>query len=384
MAQHLVHGMGMALEEAAWPAITADEATAVLGHFPAAGRVIGLRWHSPRPFSAAALVDTVGAEFFLKRHHRSVRTPGALAQEHAFIAHLDRAGLPVPQVMATTDGASAIAQGDWTYELHRTAPGHDLYRDRQSWTPFLTQAHAFQAGVALARLHVAAHGFAADGSARDAQPLVASFSILPAPDPLTAAAAYITARPALAAFLAGKPWRQELARLFATLGQGLAARLQDQPPLWTHNDWHPSNLLWATKDTGGTGSTGDTVRTVFDFGLAAQTCALHDVATAIERSTIPWLQGPDAAPDVTAALAIIAGYRTVCPLDDADLATIVDLLPLVHVEFALSEIAYFAGILDDAGQAAQAWDDYLVGHADWFAGPAGQTFLRQLAQGSAA
>ena len=365
MASHLVHGMGTELEAPAWPAITAAEADAALARFPAAGRVEGLLWHSPRPFSAAALVQTTGGAFVLKRHHRRVRTPAGLAEEHGFIAHLARAGLPVPELIASADGPSAIALGDWTYELHRQAPGADLYRDRLSWTPFLSHAQAHAAGVALARLHRASRGY--DAPARKVQPLVASFTILPSADPLAAADAYVAARPALAGFVAGRPWRQQLASLFAAPGRPLV----QQAPLWTHNDFHPSNLLWAEDGT---------VRTMFDFGLADRTCALHDLATAIERSAVAWLalgQGEDIA-DPGAARALLAGYESVLPLTTTEIDTLVRLLPLVHIEFALSEIDYFAGVLADRESAALAWDDYLVGHAEWFLTAAGRDFLARI------
>lgn len=372
---HLVHGMGTALEAPTWPTITRIEAEEVLGHFPEAGQLVKLRWHSPRPFSAATLAQTSGGEFFLKRHHRRLRTVAALKEEHDFIAHLRSAGSSVPDVVSTTQGASAIEQGDWSYELHRIAPGMDIYRDRQSWTPFLSYEHAYEAGVALAQLHLAARGF--DAAPRGAHPLVASFTILPARDPVAAAEDYVSARPALAAFLAEVPWRQELTRLFGSLGSGLSERLEEQLPLWTHNDWHPSNLLW---------SMDGAVSAVFDFGLAIRSCALHDLATAIERTAIPWLglaNGMiDKGGDVKAALAILAGYRTVQILTRAEIEVIVQLLPLVHVEFALSEIDYFSGILGDQDQATLAWKAYLIDHADWFLSPSGQDFLRQVAIGA--
>lgn len=370
-AGHLVHGMGTALEVPTWPAITPSEAEAILGRFPAAGRLVGLRWHSPRPFSAATLVHTSRGEFLLKRHHRRLRTPQGLAEEHGFIAHLRTAGLSVPEILATEAGAGALEAGDWSYELHRKAPGIDLYRDRASWTPFLSQTHAHAAGAALAQLHRAAQGF--DAPARRPQPLVSSFTILPAADPLAAAEAYVAARPALAGFLANRPWRRTLARLFEALGEGLSVRLAGRPALWTHNDWHPSNLLWMR--------TGE-IRTVFDFGLADRTCALHDIATAIERTAIAWLrlgQGDDdMLADGAAALALIDGYRTVLPLGPAEIETIVRLLPLVHLEFALSEVDYFTGILAEADHAALAWDGYLVGHAEWFLSAPGRDLLAQI------
>lgn len=372
-ADHLVHGMGTALEAPTWPAIAAHEAGQVLRAFVDAGRFEKLDWHSPRPFSAAALVQTERGAFVLKRHHHRVRSPAALAEEHAFMAHLRGNGVPVPEVMLTGEGTGAWAAGEWTYELHRQAAGLDLYRDRLSWTGFLSHDHAFAAGAALARLHRGAHGFAA--AERGPHPLVASLAIVAAPDPLVAADAHVQARPALARYLADRPWRAELARIFAAFGDGLPARLADEPPLWTHNDWHPSNLLWSIEGA---------VSTVFDFGLAARTCAVHDLATAIERSCIAWLDlgegDPDPTVDVTAAMQLLAGYRTVLPLTAHQVETIIRLLPLVHVEFALSEVDYFAGILNDAQQADLAWRDYAIGHADWFASQPGQAFLRRLEQ----
>lgn len=374
-AEHRVHGMGLEPEAPSWPAIVAEEAEAVLAHFADAGPLRALRWHSPRPFSAAALVETAAGTFILKRHHRRVRTRAGLAEEHGFIAHLARGGIAVPQVMRTTDGTGAVAIDRWTYELHRRSAGADLYRDRLSWTPFLSPAHAFAAGAALARLHAAAQGYAAP--ARRVQPLVASFTILPAADPLAAAGAYVAARPALDSWLARRPWRNELARLFAAAGGGMAERLAAQPALWTHNDWHPSNLLW----------TGDgAVRTAFDFGLADRSCAAHDLAIAIERSAVRWLdlgQGRDGAiGDPGSALALLSGYASVTPLGCDQIATIVRLLPLVHIEFALSEIDYFAGVVAEADKAALAWDGYLIGHAEWFLAPPGQDFLRRIGEGA--
>jgi Ser/Thr protein kinase RdoA (MazF antagonist) len=408
-APHLVHGLGSALEQPAWPALTLDEAAAVLAHCPAAGDALAIAWHSPRPFSAAALVETTNGRVLLKRHAQALRTPTALASEHAFIAHLAANGVPVPPILPFSPSpqgrgwggvsdaredtrhrepgtpppnpagggltTTALALGEWTYEAHGIAKGQDLYRDRPSWTPFLNAAHAHHAGAMLAHLHTASAGFAAPP--RDTSPLIASFTIVPARDPLAAAERYIAARPALAAFLAGQPWQADLAALFARHHGDLPARLADQPPLWTHNDWHPSNLTW--HDDGS-------VATVFDFGLSTQTCALHDLATAIERSAIGWLDladgGTDARTDPAAALALIAGYRSVRPLTLTDLDTLIALLPLVHIEFALSEADYFAGLLHDRAAARQAWQGYALDHAHWFAGAQGGALLAAIADGA--
>jgi Ser/Thr protein kinase RdoA (MazF antagonist) len=371
---HCVHGMGLAMEAPTWPAITPDEAAAVLACFPDASALEALHWHSPRPFSAATLIHTSGGSLLLKRHDRRVRSVAGLAEEHGFIAHLAAAGMPVPDLLRTGEGASAIARGDWTYELHRQAPGEDLYRDRLSWTPFQTGDHARAAGVALAQLHRASEGY--DAPARAVQPLVASLSILSAADPMAAVQAYINGRPALAEFLKKRNWHNGLASLFATLGEGLAPGLARQKRLWTHNDWHPSNLLWSAD--GG-------VETVFDFGLADRTCAAHELATAIERTAFAWLElgerRDDHIGDPVAALSLIAGYETLRPLDAVMKEAIVRLLPLVHIEFALSEIDYFAGVVGDTDAALLAWEGYLLGHAEWFQSFAGLDFLARLRGG---
>ena len=71
--------------------------------------------------------------------------------------------------------------------------------------------------------------------------------------------------------------------------QRLGTRLAQQPRLWTHNDWHVSNLLWH-----GQGAHSE-VACVFDFGLASPTSALFDLATAIERNAVAAVKAITAA-----------------------------------------------------------------------------------------
>ncbi|MDE1915684.1 MAG: phosphotransferase [Sphingomonadales bacterium] len=363
--------MGTGLEAPSWPAITPDEARAVLARYPAAGALVSLDWHSPRPFSSAALARTDKGDLFLKRHAARLRRPDHLADEHAFIAHLAARGAPVADLLVADTGTAALGLDAWTWEVHGKADGLDLYRDRQSWTPFLSLGHAHAAGVALARLHDAAEGFAAP--ARPVQPLVTSLSILTSRDPLARAQAYVAARPALADYLAGRPWRDELAALFTQWrADALAPILAAQPALWTHNDWHPSNLLWS--DEGQ-------VATVLDFGLADRGCALSDLATALERTALRWLDmnGAASIAEPEAALALLAGYHALRPLGAEDRALLARLLPLVHIEFAMSEADYFHGVLRRRQDADLAWDGFLLGHGAWFTGSEGRDLLDTIA-----
>ena len=150
-------------------------------------------------------------------------------------------------------------------------------------------------------------------------------------------------------------------------------RLAAQPPLWTHGDWHVSNLCWSENGPRGA------ITAVLDFGLAARTFALFDLATAIERNAIAWLaldRGDAAYPDT--ARALIEGYRGQRALSAADVHLLADLLPLVHVDFALSEVEYFTGVTHSPANADVAYHTFLLGHAAWFATPPGRALLEAI------
>src|ERR1700749_799163 len=147
---------------------------------------------------------------FVKRHPDSVRTPEQLTAEHDFATHLRAGGLPVPAVLRLAAGSwaegvqSVLRRGNFCYEAHQVADGLDLYRDAVSWSPYASLGHAYAAGVALARLHLAAADFARP--ARPPAVLMKSCQVITAPDPLDAARALVAARPAPAAYLAQRRW----------------------------------------------------------------------------------------------------------------------------------------------------------------------------------
>lgn len=373
MSKRLSHGMGLEPVEADWPALTEAEVAALLQDFPQAGAEARLTWHSPRPFSAAALVETANGPLFVKRHHPSVRTADWLKEEHTFLDHLAQRAAPVAQVLRDRHGRSAIERDGWTYEVHRKAEGLDLYRDALSWTPFQHNAHAFAAGAALAKLHRAAEGFAAPS--RSAGVLLSNLKLFGAPDPLAAIEATFAQAPALAEYLQARPWKETLSELHLPLQRALLPYLQRQPTLWTHNDWHASNLLWSEEGPQAQ------VVSVLDFGLSDRSFALFDLATAIERNLVPWLeldQGRAAVADLDALDALLQGYTSVRPLGRDDLLALAALLPMVHADFALSEVIYFHGILGSAESAALAYDNYLIGHTRWFLDAEGQRLLKHI------
>ncbi|MCF7751306.1 phosphotransferase [Bacillus subtilis subsp. subtilis] len=369
---HLVQGLANDAVAADWPAIDAREIAWLRDRYPQLGPDSRVAWHSPRPLSAAAIVESAHGRVFVKRHHGSVRNAATLGEEHRFIAHLDAAGVPVVQVLRSGSGATALEHAGWTYELHRVGQGQDLYRDAPSWTPLADLARAHAAGRMLATLHRASASYHA--GQRTTHLLVARDDLIRAADPLAMIAADLGRRPGLAAYLARQRWQDDLQRAVLPWHAALGGRLQAEPRLWAHNDWHVSNLLWHR------GSTPPQVQTVFDFGLASPTSAMFDLATAIERNAIAWLaleQQTDAA-RAAIAQALLAGYREVVPLPAERVHLLADLLPVVHLDFALSEVEYFQGITGSPANADVAYHTFLLGHADWFSRVQGQRLLDAL------
>jgi Ser/Thr protein kinase RdoA (MazF antagonist) len=360
-----------------WRPLALDEVRRLLRQFPGCDEPIRILSVSPRPLSAASVVAIRGRRIFVKRHHRGVRNREGLLEEHRFIAYLREHGAPVPRVLPTESGDTAIEDGEWTYEVHEATEGIDLYEEAHSWTPFRSPAHALSAGRMLARLHDAALGFAAPQ--RQPRPLVASFSIFANGDPFAAMEHYLAARPALAGSATTRRDCSYALELLAPFHSQLLPFLPSLQPLWTHNDLHASNLFW-----NGASEDAEAVA-VIDFGLADRTNAIHDLAHAIERSIVEWLalvQKPGHPEDVPVRLdhllAMLDGYEQVSPLSDEEAAALAPMTALCHAEFALTEADYFLGVLHSEERARLATESYLVGHAQWFRSAAGCRLLGAL------
>jgi Ser/Thr protein kinase RdoA (MazF antagonist) len=399
----LVHGMGKELTLPDWSPLTSAEVHTVLARYPRAPGDEMITWRSPRPMSAAGLIRLGGADLFVKRHHVRVRTLAQLAVEHAFIGHLRARGIPAPAVLRAADGATATQYGDFVYEVHELASGLDVYRDALSWTPYASLGHARAAGAALARLHEAADRFSLP--ARAPAVLTGGCEIIVSNDPLAEIKWLAGCRPGLAGYLDGRAWPDDLTRDVLPAIRRAAPLLAGLPRQWGHGDWHPSNLTWSSAGPDAV------VAGVFDFGLANRTFAVHDLAMALERATVSWLDlgdadtaDPDLADpdlaglagaavdradpggavpgraeaDLDAIDAFLDGYESVRPLTPAEAAALPEVLPVVHVEYALSEVEYFASVVSSPANADLAYDGYLLGHAAWFATPAGGAVLDHL------
>lgn len=349
----------------------------MLQQFPEVSEPVAILSTSPRPLSAASVVQTRAGRIFVKRHARAVRDSEGLAEEHRFMQHLAARGIGVPRVLATASGETAVETAEWAYEVHEVAAGVDLYEEAISWTPFLSAEHARSAGEFLARMHVAAAGF--DAPARRVRPLVASFSIFASEDPAATLASYLEARPVLADDAATRQDCAEALELLAPFHDELRPWLSALPPLWTHNDLHASNLFWS--DTG----TNAHATAVIDLGLADRTNAVYDIAQAMERNLVEWLplmRDPNCGEDLPVHFdhlwAMLEGYESVRPLSEAESAAVAPMVALGHAEFALTEAHYFMEVLHSPEKARIATRDYLVQHARWFRGPGEEKILDPL------
>ncbi len=351
----------------------------MLAKMPGAGEPIEILSTSPRPFSAASVIQTRNGKVFIKRHARSVRDAEGLKEEHRFMQHLWENGVEVPRVLSTNAGETAIEVGGWTYEAHEIPAGIDLYEDAISWTPFRSVDHARSAGEMLARLHLAAGSY--DAPRRKPRPLVASFTIFASDDPWQAFQNYLAARPALLKDEETRRDFEEALGLLRSFSEELKTLLVSLPALWTHNDLHASNLFWS--DTGVRARATSAI----DFGLADRTNAVYDLAQAIERNIIEWLvlvRDGNRSEEVPVHLdhlwALLDGYERVRQLSHAEAAALAPMLALGHAEFALTEADYFLGALHSPEKARVATRDYLVAHARWFSGPGYKRILDPLRQ----
>lgn len=370
------HGLDGSLVDPDWAPLTLDELRAVLENLPA-GKPSTILSTSPRPFSAASVVQTDRQRVFVKRHARSVRDAEGLLEEHRFMVHLLANGINVPRVLAANSGVTAFEWGDSTYEVHEVPAGYDLYEDAISWTPFQSPEHARYAGAMLARMHIASGRY--EAPPRKVRPLVASFSIFAAQHPGHALEGYLRVRPALNHDPQTRSDSEQALELLAPFHTELRPLLPSLPSLWTHNDLHASNLFWSAHSPIAHATAA------IDFGLADRTTAIYDIAQAIERNIVEWLElarDPDAGDRVVVHLdhlwALLDGYENVRPFTPAEAAALAPMTALAHAEFALTEADYFLGVLHSPERARVATSDYLFGHARWFHGPGAAKLLTPL------
>lgn len=355
-----------------WPALTDEEVDRVLAPFPEAGTRQRIAWHSDRPLSAAAIVDTTDGPVFVKRQTRRVRHPDDLRFEHELAATLDRAGIATPRPLATEDGERWVGDDDWLYEVTTVAPGEDRYRDSHTWGRGLAAADARELGRLLARAHSALDG--AEVGTRSVRFQRVGFDLAGAEDLGRALRADLDRRPELARFLS----EDDVAAIEAAFAPSHAAvRAAGRLPVRAgHGDPQANNLFWD----------GPHVAAVIDFHVAGHQPAVAELAAAVDRNALHWLEileGDDDAWSPDVAAAIVGGYATERPLAPAERAALVPLLALHRLDFAWSLLDHYATVEADADRAGWCRDVFLQAHPRWLGSGAGAPVADAVAEAAA-
>ena len=377
----LGHGMGNDWEYKDWAHLTVSELHNLQPYYPCLQGGIQILWCSPRPFSSAAVIevtqdavstDKIGSRsYFIKRSHRSFRNAQDILQEHAFLRHLASKNIPVATLIASNCGLTALEMGDWTYEVYEKAAGFDLYVDQQSWTPFSYTEHAAKVGSLLAKLHVAMQDFP-ELHGRSARYLVSNQQLLESENIVTAIQQRIDNSPELSRYFADKNLDAVfLERIFQTHHK-IKHVLQQTTKIWTHNDLHASNLFWSAQ------SADANITAVIDFGLSDRNSALYDLAVTIERNFIDWLALEHTSQINVDEAGLSAFLQAYCAEihPQQDFSILPELLKIVHLDFAFSELEYFVGITQNLKHADAAYYDWIVGHVNWFFTEQGQQFTQ--------
>ncbi|MXV43612.1 phosphotransferase [Saccharibacter sp. 17.LH.SD] len=354
-------------QERSWPPLDPDDIRAVLSHFGFQAAALPLSWSSTRPFSSAGQVELAnGDHLFLKRHDQRLRSSHDLQKEHSFINWLADKNFPVLQPKRTASGSSIVTYNGGIFELFPIANGTDTYRNTESWSPYHNMQHAEASGTFLAHLHTASQGY--DAPPRTHCLLTSSLQPLLSDHLENSLTHWIKTQEGLSSLLPSS-WRDDLLPLMTPFHKKLIALRPHITPLWGHGDWHGSNFTW----------NGNHLSSIFDFGMSNATSAEFDVAVAIERSFIGWVDPSNDVPVASEQLeAFLKGYHHHAGQHPARLDLIACLLPLCHLTFALSEVAYYGHLLHQQDNMDIAYHGYLLGHARWFHTAKGRSLLNKI------
>jgi len=351
------HGMGTALEQKDWANMTLADLALLQNYYAVLhGNNVEIVWHSPRPFSSASIVRTDADQFLIKRSDRSFRSAHDILEEHAFIQHLAQHDLAVVELIENDIGSTVTEIDNWVYEIHRKVDAYDIYAEHHSWKSFFHPEHAYAAGKILAQLHAASASYTQ--VERKTKLLLSNQKIIQSKEIIPAILQRIASSEALTVYFQDKPLNATFLEQLEYFHSDLLLVLPKLQSLWTHNDLHASNLLWT--DT----SVHAEVAAVIDFGLSDRTTIPYDIAVAIERNFIDWLALDSGEAtihiDDIGIQAFLRGYLDANG-NAEQLSFVPYILALAHIDFALSELEYFAAITQNPTHADAAYR-YLIDH----------------------
>jgi Ser/Thr protein kinase RdoA (MazF antagonist) len=261
------------------------------------------------------------------------RSPEQLRWQHRLTGHLADRAVPAVRVrdMVELDGL-------W-YEISDVAAGRDVYSGVDTWEPFSSDAHVREAGRVLARLNRAGEDFT-PAHPQPQSGFVVQLDLV-AREPDEAVEELCTARPAVAAYLAGQAWREPVIEAYAELFDRLRPVLPELPRTALHGDWQTNNLFFD----------GDRIS-----------------------------EGDDDAFDLHHAGLLVGAYHAETTLTGAERAALADVLAACQFEYGISFLDYYWGVERDREKADWAWHTFVLGHARWWQGEAGRTAGPRIAE----
>lgn len=357
-----------------WPAISLSEAATVLAQLEHPLKVTHIISVSGRPMAAGCLVATDHGDMYIKRYATAVRESGTVLPYHRFVAHVADKGIPTPVFRRFADMTTVgrpeqtiLHWNDSIYEVSERAIGEDRYSKAYIWDPPRHATEAESLGAFLGRLDIASRGF------NEPRPspcgYQARFSIFEHEDVVEAARQWLSQRPLIAQWLhdTGRDYPRDIAR-FGHLAEQLAPRYRTVERIWTHGDTHLSNFMWK----------GDAPSAIFDFGMADRNTAVFELAMALERHTIQWLDVMKGHPDsyrTDLIEAIIHGYHSVRPLTDDEREVLPDVVAASQIEGGSTLIDYWLRSEGRAEDIAWGYDVGFVAHGDWYLSTSGTRYL---------
>ena len=215
-----------------------------------------------------------------------------VAREAAIVSHAATRGVPTPAPAMATDGLPYARWSGALVSLFPWLPGRTLTRAE------VAPAHAAEVGAALARLHLASHGFGDRRAGRYE------------PDEIDRRLGFV------ASVSAGRP---ELAAAVAILGPELQAlrteRHADVPTGIIHGDLFIDNVLYETAPGAGAApsSSSEQLVALLDFEQASWGRLVYDLAVTL----LAFAFGrEDFRPEI--ARALVEGYARVRPPTPAE------------------------------------------------------------------
>ena len=354
--------------------ISPDEIRSLLNLYSQTGNFREILSVSQRPYSCGTLFKTDRGEFFVKKRPGAFRDKEDLEQEHSLIRHLLKKGIKTPDVLSNINSQTITARNSFLYELFENADGDDLYREYHSWMPFKSVNHAFNAGKALAGFHLALEDFSEDfgfWKEKKNKIMAARFDLAKSADMAGAIEEEISRRPSLKNFFNEKPWKKELAAAFYPYYQEVHSLLPGIEEWTTHGDWHANNLFF--RDS--------CITSVIDFHLTERTFRMYDLAVAIDRNAILWLQILEGKKDrvrYDILEAILNGYNDTFPLKPLDKKILPSLLPIHQLDLAMSNMDYYLKVEKNRERAAWCYEIYILAHVRHFKSRWGKELLKLL------